>query len=100
MRKPNLGFYKHVIEMTGIDPTCTIFVDDKLENVLTAQSFGMHGIVFDNEENVIRRLKNVCGDPILRGSIFLASCKKFTSVSSKNIEFEDVNVFYPPTDTI
>ena len=90
-RKPNIGFYKHVIEETGIDPTRTIFVDDKFENVLTAQSFGMHGIIFDDQEKVIRQLKNICGDPILRGSNFLASRKKnFTSVSSNNIEFEDV----------
>ena len=93
-RKPNIGFYNHVIEETGIDPTRTIFVDDKLENVLTAQSFGMHGIIFDEDEKVIRQLKNICGDPILRGSNFLASRKKnFRSVSSNNIEFEDVTSF-------
>ena len=83
-----------MIEETGIDPTRTIFVDDKLENVLTAQSFGMHGIIFDDQENVIRQLKNICGDPISRGRNFLASRKgKFTSVSSNNIEFEDVTSF-------
>ena len=100
-RKPNIGFYQHVIEETGIDPTRTIFVDDKLENVITAQSFGMHGIIFDDQENVIRQLKNICGDPISRGSKFLASLKKnFRSVTSNNIEFEDVTmiVFYPLTD--
>jgi histidinol phosphatase-like enzyme len=80
-----------VIEETGIDPNRTIFVDDKLENVLTAQSFGMRGIIFDDQDKVIRQLKNICGDPISRGSNFLASRKKkFTSVSSNNIEFEDV----------
>ena len=85
-----------MIEETGIDPTRTIFVDDKFENVLTAQSFGMHGIIFDDQEKVIRQLKNICGDPILRGSNFLASRKKnFTSVSSNNIEFEDVTSFIP-----
>ena len=91
MRKPNIGFYKHVIEETGIDPTRTIFVDDKLENVLTAQSFGMHGIIFDDQDKVIRQLKNICGDPILRGSNSLASRKRnFISVTSNDIEFEDV----------
>ena len=90
-RKPNIGFYQHVIEETGIDPSRTIFIDDKRENVLTAQSFGMHGLVFDDQENVIRQLKNLCGDPILRGSNYLVSRKKkFRSVSSKNFEFEDV----------
>jgi histidinol phosphatase-like enzyme len=80
-----------LIEETGIDPTRTIFVDDKLENVITAQSLGMHGIIFDDQKNVIRQLKNICGDPTSRGSNFLASRKKnFTSVTSNNIEFEDV----------
>jgi len=60
-RKPNIGFYQHVIDKTGIDPSRTIFVDDKLENVLTARSFGMHGIVFDDQEKVIQQLKNLCG---------------------------------------
>ena len=79
-----------MIEETGIDPTRTIFVDDKLENVITAQSFGMHGIIFDDQENVIRQLKNICSDPTSRGSKFLASRKKnLSSVSSNNIEFED-----------
>ena len=92
-----------MIEETGIDPTHTIFVDDKLENVLTAQSFGMHGIIFDDQENVIRQLKNISGDPVSRGRNFLASRKRqFTSVSSNNIEFEDVTsfFFYPQTDPI
>ena len=36
-RKSNIGFYQHWVEATGIDPSRTIFVDDKIENVLTAQ---------------------------------------------------------------
>ena len=88
-----------MIEETGIDPTHTIFVDDKLENVLTAQSFGMHGIIFDDQENVIRQLKNISGDPVSRGRNFLASRKRqFTSVSSNNIEFEDVTSFFLSSD--
>jgi len=90
-RKPNIGFYQHVIDKTGIDPSRTIFVDDKLENVLTARSFGMHGIVFDDQEKVIQQLKNLCGDPILRGKNFLASHKKrLISVTSTNIELSEV----------
>ena len=84
-----------MIEETGIDPTHTIFIDDKLENVLTAQSFGMHGIIFDDQDKLIRQLKNICGDPISRGSDYLASRKKkFTSVSLSDIEFEDVVTFF------
>ena len=95
-RKPNIGFYQHVIDKTGIDPSRTIFVDDKLENVLTARSFGMHGIVFDDQENVIQQLKNFCGDPILRGKKFLASHKKqLISVTSNNVELSEVTIVRP-----
>ncbi|KAG6884533.1 hypothetical protein C0992_006121 [Termitomyces sp. T32_za158] len=87
-RKPNVGFFKYVFERSGIDPSRTIFVDDKMENVLTARSFGMHGILFDDESKVIRNLKNLCYDPVLRGKQFLTSRKKaLTSVTSNNAEF-------------
>lgn len=43
-RKPNLGFYKHVIQETGVDPLRTVFVDDKLENFLPARPLGCKSI--------------------------------------------------------
>jgi len=51
----------------------------------------MHGIVFDDESKVIKDLKNLCYDPVLRGRKFLASHKKnLTSVTSNNIELSEV----------
>jgi len=70
-RKPNLGFYRHVLAATGVEPRQTIFVDDKLENVLSARSLGLHGIVFENPEPVRRALRNLIGDPVERGRGFL-----------------------------
>ncbi|KAG6869126.1 hypothetical protein C0993_001691 [Termitomyces sp. T159_Od127] len=70
-RKPNLGFFRHVISATGIDPQKTIFVDDRSENVLSARSLGLHGIVFDNSKTVARALRNLIGNPITRGRDFL-----------------------------
>ncbi|KAF9078599.1 HAD-like domain-containing protein [Rhodocollybia butyracea] len=70
-RKPNIGYFRHVIERTGADPTRTIFVDDKLDNVLAARSFGMTGILFDDFETVERTLRNLCFDPTSRGESFL-----------------------------
>ncbi|KAL0568899.1 hypothetical protein V5O48_013069 [Marasmius crinis-equi] len=60
-RKPDAEFYRHVLEATGAEPTRTVFVDDKLENVLAARSFGIHGIVYDVFENVRDELVNLCG---------------------------------------
>lgn len=70
-RKPNLGFYRQVLAATGVEPRQTIFVDDKLENVLSARSLGMHGIVFENPEPVRRALRNLIGSPAERGKHFL-----------------------------
>ena len=100
-RKPNIGFYEHVIDKTRIDPSCMIFVDDKIENVLSARSFGMQGILFDDQAKVVQQIKNLCGDPILRGNRFLVSRKKhLTSVTSNNNELSEVRLFFPLTDTV
>lgn len=55
-RKPELGFYRQVLEGTGVDPTRTVFVDDKLENVQSARELGITGIVFDSFESVSNQL--------------------------------------------
>lgn len=70
-RKPNLGGFKHLVAATGIDPHQAIFVDDKLENVFSAESLGFRGIVFDNAENVKRTLLNLLCDPVARGNSYL-----------------------------
>src|ERR1700761_1223603 len=63
-RKPNLGYFRQVLSATGIVPERTAFVDDKLENVLTARSLGLKGIVFSKVEEVERQLKAMFRDPI------------------------------------
>ena len=87
-----------MIKETGIDPSRTIFIDGKFENVFAARSFGMHGIVFNDQAEVIRQLKNLCGDPISRGNDFLTPRKKrLLSISESNIEFSDVNISFSLT---
>ncbi|KZT29007.1 HAD-like protein [Neolentinus lepideus HHB14362 ss-1] len=72
-RKPNLGFYRYVVDGAALDPYSTVYIDDKLENVLVARSLGMHGLVFDNQKKVMRALRNLIGDPVQRGRSFLES---------------------------
>jgi FMN phosphatase YigB (HAD superfamily) len=85
-RKPNLGFYKAVLSSTGADPSRTIFVDDKMENVLSARSLGMCGIVFNDQSTVIRTLHNLLGDPVERGKQYLTfSAKKLQSETNNGI---------------
>ena len=70
-RKPHLGAYNHLIAATGIDPHRAIFVDDKLENVFSAESLGFRGIAFDNVAKVKRTLLNLICDPVSRGNAYL-----------------------------
>ncbi|KAF3925250.1 hypothetical protein ABW20_dc0105627 [Dactylellina cionopaga] len=72
-RKPELGFYRHVLEKIGLakSPSSAILVDDTLNNVISAKSLGMQAVQFHTAEETIRRLLNVLGNPVARGSEYL-----------------------------
>jgi FMN phosphatase YigB (HAD superfamily) len=90
MRKPNLGFYHHVLKETGGDPLVSAFVDDKAENVLAARSVGMHGVVFDRVDNVRQALLHLFGDPVQRAMSFLdANAGRMDSVTGTGMVIED-----------
>ncbi|KAF2249267.1 HAD-like protein [Trematosphaeria pertusa] len=72
MRKPELGFYRHVVRGIGTQPADMIFVDDKIDNVIAARSFGMTGIVFESASALVRKLHNLLQDPVPRAKAFLA----------------------------
>ena len=71
MRKPRLAFYRHALDSIGADPKDVVFVDDKAENVLTAKSFGMHGVVFKQLEEFRRVIRCLVCDPTSRGTDYL-----------------------------
>jgi len=89
-RKPNLGFYRHVLDDTGADPCSVVFVDDKPENVLSARSFGMRGIVFDDRKRVIQAIRNAVEDPVQRARSYLQrNAKLLHSVTSNGITLKE-----------
>ena len=89
-RKPHLGCYRKVISEANLDPQLTVFVDDKLDNVASARSLGMHGIIFDDQANVFRQLRNIFGDPVRRGLEYLRkNAGKLESVTSAGAVFEE-----------
>lgn len=84
-----MGFYRHVLTQTGIDPSRTVFVDDKIENVVTARSFGMHGIVCNDVNSAMQNLRALCGEHIERAKSFLYTNRKnLVSTSSDMIMHE------------
>ena len=90
MRKPDLCFYRHVVEETGCNPATSVFVDDKAENVFSARSLGMHGIVYHDLASARATLLNLVGDPIRRGQAFLESRRGgHTSVTDTGLIVEE-----------
>lgn len=49
-----------------------IFVDDKVEIVTAAQALGFKGIVFKDNDLLVRFLHNALGDPVSRAQMFLS----------------------------
>jgi len=46
--KPNHAIYKLLLERFSLIPEETVFIDDRPENIEAAQVLGIHGIVFNN----------------------------------------------------
>jgi FMN phosphatase YigB (HAD superfamily) len=92
MIKPELAFYKHVLETTNTsDPTSAIFVDDKLVNVNAARYFGIDGIVFESPKATIRQLRNRLFEPVTRARAYMKNnARNHVSTIENGIEFRDV----------
>ena len=71
MRKPDLCFYRYVLEEIKLAPEEAVFIDDKMANVLAAKSLGINSIVFDDSSTVIRTLGNILGGSVERGYRYL-----------------------------
>ena len=88
MTKPEIQFFRHVLEQTQTVPEQAIFVDDKLDNVVSARSLGIKGLVCQNTSDTIRDLRNILGDPVTRGKEFLrVNAKHFDSATPKGHSF-------------
>ncbi|KAH9959299.1 Haloacid dehalogenase-like hydrolase-domain-containing protein [Russula dissimulans] len=89
MRKPDLCFFKFVLEEIKAEPSSVVFVDDSIENVLAARSLGMNGIVFDDVKRVRQALRYFVSEPVSRGQAFLE--KRAGRLESENNLGESVS---------
>ncbi|KAI0399651.1 HAD-like protein [Xylaria palmicola] len=72
MRKPDLCFFQHVIQHTGLPAHQVLMIDDTVENICAARSLGMRGIlVNDQASRSGATLQNLLGDPLPRAETFL-----------------------------
>ncbi len=54
--KPDPRIYEITLQKLGVPPSETVFIDDKKKNVEAAENLGMTGIVFDDEDKVVKQL--------------------------------------------
>lgn len=58
-RKPNVSIFEKVISQLELDPSQTLFFDDKLENVAASLAAGMHGVHSPAEVEIVDQLKEI-----------------------------------------
>lgn len=58
MVKPEENIYRLLFERYGLKPEECIFIDDRDDNIRTAESLGMRGIVFKNYEQAAAALRD------------------------------------------
>lgn len=55
-RKPDEEIYHILMKRFGFDPSKSVFIDDSLANIETAQKLGIHGIHFQNPQQATAEL--------------------------------------------
>ena len=73
IRLPKLGFFKRVLakEELKINPHNAVYIGHDSDDVVTARTFGMHGILLSDFNEARRQLRNIVGDPVARGWEYL-----------------------------
>ena len=57
LRKPDPHIYQKVIDLQNLNPTKTIFFDDRLENITAAQDSGIQAIQVTYSDQILDQLK-------------------------------------------
>ena len=90
MRKPDLSFYRYVLEEIKLGPEEVVFIDDMVESVLAARSLGINSVVFNNNFLVASTLRSIFKGLVGRAHKYLRrNAKHFDSVSANNIVILD-----------
>jgi putative hydrolase of the HAD superfamily len=61
VRKPEVGFYRVALDVAGVDPTETVFLDDLGVNLKPAKAMGMTTIKVTDPEAALGELEKVLG---------------------------------------
>jgi glucose-1-phosphatase len=56
MKKPNPQIFQEVVDLTGIDASNLLFIDDQMKNVTAASQLGMQAIQFKDSQTLHHQL--------------------------------------------
>lgn len=59
LRKPDEDIYQTALERLNVVAQDTIFVDDRMENIESAEKVGMHAILYQSNEQVITHINDL-----------------------------------------
>ncbi|MGV6987427.1 HAD family hydrolase [Testudinibacter sp. P80/BLE/0925] len=54
--KPHLGIFQQTIKQYQLDPNRTLFIDDSPANIEAAQTCGIHGVCYQNDQTGIEQV--------------------------------------------
>ena len=57
--KPEPAYYEKAVEQFGIEPSESVFIDDRKENVASAVEAGLRGIRFRNHDQLVNELQQL-----------------------------------------
>lgn len=57
--KPEPEMYEELIRRYGVEPECSVFIDDLMPNVEAAERMGFHAIPFTNRSEVVKKLEEL-----------------------------------------
>lgn len=60
--KPEHDIYQHICDRFHLNPEECVFMDDRKENIDAAKDYGMHGIRFQNHEDVCTELEQLLNE--------------------------------------
>lgn len=87
-RKPEMGFYRYVLNQISLKGDQVVFIDDKEENVRAARGLGIRGLVF--EESTIQNLQEIFNGAIGKGWGYLFQhASHCDSITSNGVTFAD-----------
>lgn len=88
MRKPEAGFYRHVLEQIRLASHQVIFIDDKEKNVQAARALGIRGSVFG--QSTVDDLRGTFDSPVGKGWRYLfQNANQCDSITDSGVAFED-----------